>query len=208
MHAAAVRLIQTRLRDLGHYTAEIDGQRGTETNKALHAALTLRSSDLPSGWQGSTFWWTSIWGRPPGPSGGHGRGRTHRARGKRRQPPGGAGTTRGLRVSAGGRERGRGDAMAVEVMHRWMGSEHHRENILDAGPSATSAPRYVGLTVLSRYGTYWVQVFGTLLDSAGTPHRWGQRAADADQRPRHRYFQRFRPRRESAAARGAPPARR
>lgn len=51
MKADVVRLIQTRLRELGHYTAEIDGRRGPRTNEAVRVALTLRSADLPAGWQ-------------------------------------------------------------------------------------------------------------------------------------------------------------
>ena len=52
MIVAAVRLIQTRLKELGHYTGEIDGDRGPKTNAAVRAALTARDADMPSGWRG------------------------------------------------------------------------------------------------------------------------------------------------------------
>lgn len=51
---------------------------------------------------------------------------------------------------------------AREVMADWMGSEHHRENILAGGFTN------IGIAFLdkrsSAFGTYWVQVFATPLD--------------------------------------------
>lgn len=51
MNTDAVRLIQTRLEELGHYSDTVDGQRGPGTNEAVRAALTRRNADLPAGWQ-------------------------------------------------------------------------------------------------------------------------------------------------------------
>jgi uncharacterized protein YkwD len=62
-----------------------------------------------------------------------------------------------------------GQPEAREVMERWMGSEHHRENILSGGFRDIGIA-YAGVR-WSRYGTYWVQVFGTLADSTDLPHR-------------------------------------
>lgn len=51
MHVAAVRLIQTLLKELGHYDAIVDGDRGPRTAKAVRAALLEREADLPTGWR-------------------------------------------------------------------------------------------------------------------------------------------------------------
>lgn len=51
MHVAAIRLIQTRLKELGHYHAGIDGDRGPKTSAAVQAALAERDGDLPAGWR-------------------------------------------------------------------------------------------------------------------------------------------------------------
>lgn len=51
MNTASVRLIQTRLAELGHYHHKIDGQRGKNTHKAVKAALEARAADMPAGWR-------------------------------------------------------------------------------------------------------------------------------------------------------------
>jgi len=50
MRTAAIRLIQKRLADRGHYRGAIDGLRGPLTHAAVQAALQGRSGDLPAGW--------------------------------------------------------------------------------------------------------------------------------------------------------------
>ena len=54
MRTSAVRLLQTRLAELGHYHDDIDGQRGSNTHAAVNAALATRSRDMPPGWRGWT----------------------------------------------------------------------------------------------------------------------------------------------------------
>ena len=51
MVVGMVRLIQTRLKELGYYKGRIDGDRGSNTNKAVLAALTARDADMPAGWR-------------------------------------------------------------------------------------------------------------------------------------------------------------
>ncbi len=51
MQTAAVRLIQTRLTELGHYHDTIDGKRGPNTHAAVSAALNAHSGDMPPGWR-------------------------------------------------------------------------------------------------------------------------------------------------------------
>jgi len=51
MNAAIIRLIQEKLAALGHYHDEVDGLRGDNTHKAVTAALTARSGDMPAGWR-------------------------------------------------------------------------------------------------------------------------------------------------------------
>ncbi|MCG6954827.1 MAG: CAP domain-containing protein [Gemmatimonadetes bacterium] len=60
---------------------------------------------------------------------------------------------------------------AKEVVADWMSSEHHRENILGGGFTQIGVA-FVDVRS-SAYGTYWVQVFATPLDSAaqGQPAR-------------------------------------
>lgn len=64
----------------------------------------------------------------------------------------------GYHFSAVGENVAAGVRTAEEVMADWMGSEHHRENILGAYDD-------IGVAFLdvpwSEYGTYWVQVFGS-----------------------------------------------
>lgn len=52
MKTSAVRLLQTRLAELGHYRDKIDGRRGPNTHAAVNAALATRSDDMPPGWRG------------------------------------------------------------------------------------------------------------------------------------------------------------
>lgn len=47
-----VRLIQTRLKALGHYHDEIDGARGPNTHATARAAFAIMPGPLPEGWQG------------------------------------------------------------------------------------------------------------------------------------------------------------
>jgi hypothetical protein len=54
MNTSAVRLVQTRLAELGHYHDTIDGKRGPNTHAAVNAALATRSDDMPPGWRGWT----------------------------------------------------------------------------------------------------------------------------------------------------------
>ncbi|MHA1528973.1 MAG: M15 family peptidase [Alphaproteobacteria bacterium] len=51
MNVSAIRLLQTRLAELGHYHDDIDGQRGPNTHAAVIAALAPRSGDMPPGWR-------------------------------------------------------------------------------------------------------------------------------------------------------------
>jgi hypothetical protein len=51
MKTAAVRLIQTKLAELGHYRDDIDGQRGPNTHNAVKATLDARAGDMPAGWR-------------------------------------------------------------------------------------------------------------------------------------------------------------
>lgn len=52
MTKTAIRLVQRRLAELGHYEGAIDGRRGPLTHAAARAALADRAPDLPDGWQG------------------------------------------------------------------------------------------------------------------------------------------------------------
>lgn len=52
MNVGMVRTIQERLRELGHYRADIDGDRGPKTDAAVLAALSERDADMPEGWRG------------------------------------------------------------------------------------------------------------------------------------------------------------
>lgn len=51
MVVGMVRIIQTRLKELGHYRGAVDGTRGTNTTKGVAAALAERDRDLPDGWR-------------------------------------------------------------------------------------------------------------------------------------------------------------
>ncbi len=51
MKKSAVYIIQARLKELGHYTGDIDGDRGSRTNAAVLKALQARTADLPNLWQ-------------------------------------------------------------------------------------------------------------------------------------------------------------
>jgi hypothetical protein len=52
MDTAAVRAIQRRLKELGHYADPVDGDRGPNTDRAVEAALARRSGELPEAWLG------------------------------------------------------------------------------------------------------------------------------------------------------------
>jgi hypothetical protein len=52
MDSAAVRAIQRKLKELGHYTGRVDGDPGPETNRAVEAGLADRSGELPNAWSG------------------------------------------------------------------------------------------------------------------------------------------------------------
>ena len=52
MDSAAVRAIQRRLKELGHYTGPVDGDPGPETDRAVEAGLADRSGELPNAWSG------------------------------------------------------------------------------------------------------------------------------------------------------------
>jgi hypothetical protein len=52
MHVAAVRAIQRRLKELGHYAGRVDGDRGPQTDRAVDLALAERSRDVPDAWPG------------------------------------------------------------------------------------------------------------------------------------------------------------
>jgi hypothetical protein len=52
MIIAAVRAIQRRLKELGHYAGRIDGDRGPQTDRAVDLALAARSGELPDAWPG------------------------------------------------------------------------------------------------------------------------------------------------------------
>lgn len=51
MVVGMVRLIQTRLKELGYLKGRVDGDRGPNTNKAVLAALSARDADMPPGWR-------------------------------------------------------------------------------------------------------------------------------------------------------------
>ncbi|MCB1718815.1 MAG: peptidoglycan-binding protein, partial [Candidatus Competibacteraceae bacterium] len=51
MKKSAVYIIQARLKELGHYTGAIDGERGPLTHAAVLKALQARAGDLPTAWQ-------------------------------------------------------------------------------------------------------------------------------------------------------------
>jgi uncharacterized protein YkwD len=74
----------------------------------------------------------------------------------------------GYQFSRVGENVAAGVPTAADVMAGWMASEHHRDNILggaydDIGVAFVDVPG-------SEYGTYWVQVFGSLLDPDGGEH--------------------------------------
>lgn len=68
----------------------------------------------------------------------------------------------GYRYQEVGENVAAGIPSAEEVVKDWMGSEAHRHNIL--GGYEDTGIAYVHMR-FSRYGTYWVQVFGTLQPS-------------------------------------------
>lgn len=51
MDSKAVRLIQTKLQDMGHYTGRIDGDRGPKTHAAARKGLPELPGEAPNGWQ-------------------------------------------------------------------------------------------------------------------------------------------------------------
>lgn len=51
MNAAAVRRIQTELKELGFYKDEVDGSRGPNTHVSVAKALDARAQELPNGWE-------------------------------------------------------------------------------------------------------------------------------------------------------------
>ena len=71
MLAVHVRLIQARLKALGHYHDRIDGERGPRTNAAARAAFATMPGPLPEGWQGwsdkrVTVGFLQLWARAEG----------------------------------------------------------------------------------------------------------------------------------------------
>ncbi|GBC60419.1 hypothetical protein DENIS_1371 [Desulfonema ishimotonii] len=50
MKTSDIRLIQKNLSEEGLYTGQTDGKRGPQTDKAVNAALSDRSQDLPDEW--------------------------------------------------------------------------------------------------------------------------------------------------------------
>ncbi len=50
MDRASVRLVQSKLRDLGHYKGKIDGLRGPKTHAAVRKGIPELTGTPPSGW--------------------------------------------------------------------------------------------------------------------------------------------------------------
>ncbi|MGG7566210.1 hypothetical protein ACQ5SO_08630 [Rhodovulum sp. DZ06] len=76
MNADIVRLIQTKLAEMGHYTAKVDGDRGPKTNAAARAGLPGLGQGTPEGfadWSGKRCAvgflqaWAASEGIDPGP---------------------------------------------------------------------------------------------------------------------------------------------
>lgn len=71
MLAVHVRLIQSRLKSLGHYQGRIDGDRGPMTHAAARRAFAAMPGPLPEGWQGwsdkrVTIGFLQLWARAEG----------------------------------------------------------------------------------------------------------------------------------------------